>query len=103
MGNSKLAQGCQLPARDTAGERQPDCENGFLSQVPGDLIARGLAALPPASTIGPDRHEVDIDAGPLGRVKLSVERKQVKHGRHSHYYWSAWRAEAVDSAQSDSE
>ncbi|WP_423196812.1 Transposase [Cupriavidus sp. H19C3] len=94
MGNSKLAQGCQLPAHDTAGERQPDSENGILSLVPGDLISKGLATLPPASMPGADRHEVEIDAGPLGRVRLSVERKRVKHGRHSHYYWSAWRADA---------
>jgi hypothetical protein len=38
---------------------------------------------------------VVIDAGAAGTVRLFIEKKRVRHHRHSHYFWSAYRAEPV--------
>ena len=92
MGNNKLSAGCQIPTNSARSSPERGSQNGILGRVPGDLISRGMASLPDAAAPGPDAHEVIIDARHLGRVRLSIERRKVKHGRHSHYYWSAWFA-----------
>lgn len=91
MGNSKLAQGCQAPSGQP--QREPDPDNGILAQVPGDAVSRGLDSLPPPSAPGPDRREVTVHVAHLGDVLLFVERKRARHGRHSHSYWQAYRAD----------
>lgn len=53
--------------------------------------------LPPAATATDARMEVDLDAGPDGRVRFFAEKKQVKHHRHSHYFWAVYRAEPIRS------
>jgi len=95
MGNSKLAAGCHLPA--AAHEPVPAIgANGILAHVQGNYIAAALQTLGPATREAPTHHEVLVEAGHLGTVRLFVEKKQARHGRHSHYFWSAYRAEAVD-------
>ena len=100
MGNSKLAQGCQTPTGQPS--RDADLKNGILAQVPGDVIGRGLSTLPPPSAPGSDRHQVTVQVAHLGEVLLFVERKRARHGRHSHTYWQAYRAELADSVTSES-
>lgn len=94
MGNSKLAYGCQTPTSPREALR--DESNGILGRVPGDRIAAALQTLPPPSALGPETAAGIADGGhDLGLVQFTIERKRVKHGRHSHYYWAATRAEAV--------
>lgn len=93
MGNSKLAAKCHL--RSSASSEFPSQAHGILDRVQGDYIAAGLATLPPATVDAPPHHEVEIDAGPAGKVRLFIAKKRVRHHRHSHYFWSAYRAEPV--------
>lgn len=92
MGNSKLAARCHLPAKTADTARSVDA-NGILAQVQGNHIAAALRALGPATREAPSHHEVLVQAGHLGTVRLFIEKKQARHGRHSHYFWSAYRAE----------
>lgn len=98
MGNSKAAAGCHLP---TAGEKLPASgqENGILSRVRGDYVAQALQSLPAPTRDGAAEHQVVLDAGPVGRIRLFIARKLVRHNKHSHYYWSAYRAEFVSGAE----
>ncbi len=94
MGNSKSASGCQIPSAGSTVQPLP-ADNGILSRVRGDYIAQALATLQPPTRDGANQHQVVIDAGHLGAVRLYIERKQVRHRKHSHFYWAAYRAEAV--------
>lgn len=94
MGNSKSAFGCQISSTAT-GQLQGEARNGILPTVRGDYIASALAGLPAPTRDGIAEHQVVIDAGPAGRVRLYIERKTARRGKHSHCYWSAYRAEAV--------
>ncbi|SPC05387.1 hypothetical protein [Cupriavidus taiwanensis] len=91
MGNSKRAAGCHLPA--AAPEYLVPGANGILAQVQGHHVAAALQALPRATAEAPNHHEVLVEAGHLGTVRLFIVKKHARHNRHSHYYWSAYRAE----------
>lgn len=93
MGNSKLAANCHL--QSAAPSESPNPANGILGRIQGHYIAASLATLTPATADAPPHHEVVIDAGPAGTVRLFIEKKRVRHHRHSHYFWSAYRAEPV--------
>lgn len=93
MGNSKLANGCQFPTRQP--RPAAPASNGILAQVPGDVIAVAGQRLPPPTHTGPEHQEVEIDAGHVGRVRLFFERKTARRAKHSHMFWSAYRAEPV--------
>lgn len=93
MGNSKLAAKCHLGSASSS--EATNQAHGILGRVQGDYIASGLAMLPTATADAPSHHEVVIDAGPAGTVRLFIEKKRVRHHRHSHYFWSAYRAEPV--------
>lgn len=93
MGNNKLAAKCH--PRSSAPLAAPNQAHGILGRIQGDYIASGLATLPAATADAPPHHEVVIDAGPAGKVRLFIEKKRVRHHRHSHYFWSTYRAEPV--------
>lgn len=69
-------------------------DNGILASVPGQSIAAALESLPPAATTEADQI-VEIKADHIGPVRIDVIRRKAKHGKHSHWYWAAYRAEAV--------
>ncbi|AEI77529.1 hypothetical protein CNE_1c21950 [Cupriavidus necator N-1] len=98
MGNSKRAAGCHLPATTPEPFPAPGA-NGILGRVQGHYIAAGLQTLPRATHDGPSHHEVLVEAGHLGTVRLFIEKKLARHNRHSHYYWSAYRAEPAEEQQ----
>lgn len=91
MGNSKRAATCHLPA--ATPEYPVPGANGILAQVQGHHVAAALQTLPRATADAPHHHEVLVDAGHLGTVRLFIVKKLARHNRHSHYYWSAYRAE----------
>jgi hypothetical protein len=70
-------------------------ENGILGLVPGEYIALASRSLPDPATAQILEHQVEIDAGHAGRVRLFIHRMKASRGEHSHFYWSAYRAEAV--------
>lgn len=54
-----------------------------------------MATLPPPSAPGPEHREVFVDVAHIGQVRLFVVRKLSRHGRQSHAYWQAYRAERL--------
>jgi len=96
MGNSKLANQCHIRNGEAPRPATGTPENGILAQVPGNIVAAALQTLPPPTAIGPDTATVIFDAEHLGLVQFTIEKCRLKHGRHSHYYWSASRAEPVE-------
>ncbi|MCO4864405.1 hypothetical protein MKD38_22220 [Cupriavidus sp. WGlv3] len=95
MGNSKRAASCHLPA--ATPEYPVPGANGILAQVQGHHVAAALQTLPRATADAPNHHEVLVEAGHLGTVRLFVVKKLARHNRHSHYYWSAYRAEPASA------
>jgi len=95
MGNSKLAARCHLPAK-THGEDLAHSGNSILGSIPGQYIAAGLGTLGRATRESADHYEVIVEAGHAGTVRLFIEKKRAQHGRYTHYFWSAYRAEPVD-------
>ena len=70
--------------------------NGILAQVSGEQIARAKAQLPFAQTAEDRNYEVTIDAGVLGTVTLHFKRLKARKGKHTNWFWSAFRADAQD-------
>ncbi|MFY3311555.1 hypothetical protein [Achromobacter ruhlandii] len=70
-------------------------DNGILEQVPGQYVAQAALTLPPAATAEDRDHLVEIDAGHAGRVRLTFRRQKAKRAKHTHWFWSAKRADAV--------
>jgi len=68
-------------------------DNGILAEVPGQYVAEAQLSLPPAATAEDRTYEIVIDAGHAGRVRLFARRKKVRHNKHSHWFWSVFRAE----------
>jgi hypothetical protein len=93
MGNSKLANGCQHPSATPTARSCP--EKGILAYVPGDIISEAGKQLPAPDPFGPEHSEVEIDARHAGRVRIFFELGKVRHHKHSHWYWKAYRAEPV--------
>ncbi|WP_367394507.1 hypothetical protein [Cupriavidus sp. Agwp_2] len=95
MGNSKLAAGCHLSS-DPSDTVPAGAENGILGQIHGQYIAAAIGTLGRATREAPERHEVVVEAGHAGTIRLFIEKKRARHGRYSHYYWSAYRAEQAN-------
>lgn len=72
--------------------------NGILASVGGQYVAHGSQPLPDPETAERREHSVELDAGHIGRVRIFYEPKQVRHHKHSHWYWRACRAESVETA-----
>lgn len=70
-------------------------DNGILEHVGGQYIAEAIKTLPPAVTAEDRDHFVEIDAGHVGRVRLTFRKQKAKRGKFSHWFWAAGRAEAV--------
>lgn len=70
-------------------------DNGILEQVGGPYVAGAIKSLPPAAAAEDRDHFVEIDAGHVGRVRLTVRRQKAKRGKFSHWFWQAKRAEPV--------
>ena len=85
MGNSKLAARCHVPAATQETYPTPGA-NGSLAPVQGRPVAAALQTLGPATRDAPSHHEVVVETGHLGTVRLFIEKKLARHHRHSHYY-----------------
>lgn len=69
--------------------------NGILASVQRQYISHGSNALPDPATAERKEHAVEVTAGHIGRVKIFYNPQQMHHYKHSHWYWSACRAEPV--------
>ena len=94
MGNKRLAAKRHLQGVTTNEPASPGA-NGILGRIQGQYVSAAILALPPV-TSSPEEHvQVDMDAGPDGRVRFFAEKKTAKHHRHSYQYWSMYRAEPL--------
>ena len=59
-------------------------DNGILRRVPGGYCAAASATLPPVETAEDRPHDVVIDAGHVGWVRIYFRRMRVRHHKHSH-------------------
>lgn len=67
---------------------------GILGAVQSQDVSAALQTLgEPSSATMRQHREVLVEAGGLGLVRLFIELKCSRHGRSSHYFWSAYRAE----------
>lgn len=96
MRNNRLAAKCHLPA-ETSNRPPTPGANGILGRIQGQYVSAALNLLPHAASSAAKHQEVDIDAGPDGRVRFSAEKMEARHHRHSHYFWSVYRAEPVNA------
>ncbi len=94
MGNNRLATKCHMPGATSNQPAAPGA-NGILGRIQGQYVSAAILALPPAATSSEEHLEVDMDAGPDGRVRFFAEKKQAKRHQHSHYFWSVYRVEPV--------
>ncbi|MEK7945711.1 hypothetical protein WKR98_13220 [Pigmentiphaga sp. YJ18] len=70
-------------------------DNGILGQIHGEAIAHATNALPDPATATNLNPSVLITVEHVGRVRIRFVRKQARHNKHRHYFWSAVRAERV--------
>ncbi|MGB6104593.1 MAG: hypothetical protein WBF88_12200 [Pusillimonas sp.] len=69
-------------------------DNGILAGVPGQYIGEALSQLPECQADS-ENTEVVIEAGHLGMVRLFAQPRKAAHGKHSHWFWCAYRAQVI--------
>lgn len=72
MGNSHLAARCHLPGETSSNPSAPGA-NGILGRIQGEYVSAAILTLPPAASSVKAHLEVEMDAGPNGRVRLFAE------------------------------
>jgi len=70
-------------------------DNGILEQVGGPYVGEAMKTLPPAATAEDREYPVEIDAGHVGRVRITFVKQKAKRGKFSSWFWVAERAEQV--------
>lgn len=96
MGNSAKANGCQFqtdPARPYVGT------NGILAHINGVVISNVLRTLPPPAMQGEETQAV-FEVERFGPVRFFAKVHRAKRGKHSHLFWSIYRADAEVSDDS---
>lgn len=93
MGNSRLANGCQLPSASPTPRASP--QTGILTYVGGHKVAEAMLALPLPTRDGPTHAEAEVDTEYQGRVRIFFELRTSRHHKSSRVFWTAYRAEPV--------
>ena len=71
----------------------PFDEDGILTQIRGDYIARALDMLPPPIA-GEDTHATaEVEVPGIGRVRIRFELHSSRRGHSEHWFWTACYAE----------
>lgn len=72
-------------------------DNGVLARVPSQYVGRAQASLPDAALVADDVISVEVDAGWLGRVRLTFRKYRYTRpkGKFSAMAWSCCHAEVV--------
>lgn len=94
VGNNRPTAERYLPKEKPSLSSAPGA-NGILGRIPGQYIAEAVRLLPPAATTPQLHLEVELDAGPDGKVRFFAERQRANRQRHSHFFWSVYRAEPI--------
>jgi hypothetical protein len=94
MGNNRLAANCHLPGNSPPEIAAPGA-NGILGRISSQYVSAAVNLLPPAESTAAAHLEVELTAGSAGKVRFFAEKTLARHHRHSHYFWSVYRAEPV--------
>lgn len=72
-------------------------DNGILARVPGQYVGQAQRALPVAALMPDDEISVEVDAGWLGRVRLTFRKYRYTRpmGKFSAVAWSCRYAELI--------
>lgn len=70
-------------------------DNGVLSLIPGDVVAKGSSKLPPAGPESAAEHQVETFEAELGFVRITYQLNSYTHGRSRRWHWLAVYAEKV--------
>lgn len=72
-------------------------DNGILARVPGQYVGLAQASLPDAALVADEEIRVEVDAGWLGRVRLTFRKYRYTRpkGKFSATAWSCRHAEPV--------
>lgn len=73
---------------------QPTAYNGILGRTDGDLLSQARQTLPPADAAPDVTVTRLIDAGWAGRVRVTFERRELRHRKTRYWAWFATRADA---------
>lgn len=75
-------------------------DNGILARVPGEYVGKAQSLLPDAALVLDDEIRVEVDAGWLGRVRLTFRKYRYTRpkGKFSAVAWSCRHAELVTGA-----
>lgn len=86
----------QVPEH-TALRPKAHIDNGILARVPSQYVGKAQLALPDAALIPEDEIRVEIDAGWLGRVRLTFRkyRYTARRALVRQSHWSCRHAETV--------
>jgi len=77
-------------------------DNGILARVNAEYVGKAQSALPDAALAPDDEIRVDVDAGWLGRVRLTFRKYRYSRpkGKFSAVAWSCRHAEPISDAES---
>ena len=76
-----------------------DSDSGLLAKMTGDDVAAAVKLCPEPSQAGPSVVRVSLQTQRLGKVMVSLAR--MREPRWKRLYWSAFRADAAESAKTD--
>ena len=77
--------------------------NGVLTRVLADEIARAMRTLPPADGSQPETLGAQADASLLGgEVRITFRLKSHVRGKTRYYFWTAFHAELLTGGQQNS-
>lgn len=84
-------------AHTSAPQSDSHVDNGILARVPGEFIGQASMTLPDAATAPGNVMYVEVDAGWLGRVRLTFSKHKYRRpkGKFSAVSWRCGFAEAV--------
>ncbi|CAM4226387.1 hypothetical protein GCM10027287_17710 [Bordetella muralis] len=77
-------------------EREAPNENGILAKVPGEYLDEARQSLPPVDLAEDRIYEAVVAAGHLGPIRVQFRRHKARHHKHSHWFWSAFKAERTE-------
>jgi hypothetical protein len=74
MDNDQLAAKCHLP-EDTRAQPSAPGTNGILGRTQGQYVSSAIFAMPPAISLAEQHQEIEMGAGPDGRVRIFAEKR----------------------------
>lgn len=75
--------------------KKPFHPNGILPSLSAQEIVAAMRQLPEPAQGEPLIREVEIEAAHIGRVRVTFQLQEARHGKSSHSYWNASFAQPI--------